>query len=197
MFELIFNEGFARVLCCANYHSFFLRSLGSLIKTAFMKKLFLLVFSYIPILISAQRNYTSAEISRLADLGKIWGILHNFHPSMARSTISTDSLVSDVAASLANDPSAANFKTCLEKMFGKLKDPLTHIVVDKNTPVKLLTNNDSLPTYRLLDDSVLYVAFPTSFGSRDSIRRINWLEPKQLEKYKAIVLDLRNANGGV
>ena len=46
--------------------------------------------------------------------------------------------------------------------------------------------------YRLLDDSVLYVAFPTSFGSRDSIRRINWLEPKQLEKYKALVLDLRN-----
>ena len=101
-------------------------------------------------------------------------------------------LVSDVAASLANDPSAANFKICLEKMFDKLKDPLTHIAIDKNAFVKLLTNNDSLPTYRLLDDSVLYVAFPTSFGSRDSIRRINWLEPKQLEKYKALVLDLRN-----
>jgi C-terminal processing protease CtpA/Prc len=157
-----------------------------------MRKLLFLVFSYIPFLISAQRNYTDAEISRLADLGKIWGILHNFHPSMARGTISTDSLVSDVAASLANDPSRANFRICLEKLFGKLKDPLTHIVIDKNSFVKLLTNHDSLPTYRLLDDSVLYVAFPTSFGSRDSIRRINWLEPKQLEKYKALVLDLRN-----
>jgi C-terminal processing protease CtpA/Prc len=157
-----------------------------------MRKLLFLVFSYIPILISAQRNYTAAEISRLADLGKIWGILHNFHPSMARGTISTDSLVFDVAASLANDPSATNFQVCIEKMFDKLKDPLTHIVIDKNTFVKLLTNNDSLPTYRLLDDSVLYVAFPTSFGSRDSIRRMNWLEPKQLEKYKALVLDLRN-----
>jgi len=157
-----------------------------------MRKLLLLVFPYFPILISAQRSYTDAGISRLADLGKIWGILHNFHPSMARGTISTDSLVSDVAASLASDPSAANFKTCLEKMFDKLKDPLTHVVTNNNAAVKLLTGNDSLPTYRLLDDSVLYVAFPTSFGSRDSIRRINWLKPKQLEKYKALVLDLRN-----
>ena len=49
-----------------------------------------------------------------------------------------------------------------------------------------------MPPYRLLDDGVLYVAFPTAFGSRDSIKRINWLEPKQLEKYKALVLDLRN-----
>ena len=72
-----------------------------------MRKFLLLVFFYLPILISAQRNYTDAEISRLADLGKIWGILHNFHPSMARGSISTDDLVSDAAANLANDPSAA------------------------------------------------------------------------------------------
>ena len=124
------------------------------------------------LLISAQRNYTEAEVSRLADLGKIWGILHNFHPSMARGSIGTDDLVSDAAASLANDPSAANFKICLEKMFNKLNDPLTHITIEKTTFVKLLTNNDSLPTYRLLDDSVLYVAFPTSFGSRDSIEKL-------------------------
>ena len=136
-----------------------------------MRKFLLLVFFYPPLLISAQRNYTEAELSRLADLGKIWGILHNFHPSMARSSISTDDLVSDAAASLANDPSAANFKICLEKMFDKLNDPLTHIAIEKATFVKLLTNNDSLPTYRLLDDSVLYVAFPTSFGSRDSITK--------------------------
>jgi len=51
----------------------------------FMRKLLVLVLFYSPILISAQRNYT-AEVSRLADLGKIWGILHNFHPSMVRGT---------------------------------------------------------------------------------------------------------------
>ena len=157
-----------------------------------MRKLLPLVLFYTPILVSAQRNYTAIEVSRLADLGKIWGILHNFHPSMARGIISTDSLVSDAAASLANDPSAANFRACLEKMLDKLKDPLTHVVIDKNTPVKLLTNHDSLPTYRSLDDSVLYVAFPTSFGSKDSITRISWLQPTQLQKYKAVVLDLRN-----
>jgi len=158
-----------------------------------MRKLLLLLFFYTPHLISGQRNYSAAEISRLADLGKIWGILHNFHPSMARGIISTDSLVSDVAASLANDPSAANFKACLEKMFARLNDRLTHVVSpDKNTIVKLLTDNDSVPSRRLLNDSILYVAFPTSLGSRDTIKRIDWLQQNQLWKYKGLVLDLRN-----
>jgi C-terminal processing protease CtpA/Prc len=158
-----------------------------------MRKLLLLVFFYSPLLISGQRNYSAAELSRLADLGKIWGILHNFHPTMARGIISSDSLVFDVAASLANDPSPGNFKTCLGKMFEKLKDPLTHVVTVNNTPVKLLMRRDSLPSYRLLEDSVLYISFPTCLGSRDTIKMMNWLEPNQLKKYKGLVLDLRNA----
>jgi C-terminal processing protease CtpA/Prc len=193
MIETIFNEVITRVHLCER--SFILlRSLGSdYDKTnAFMRKLLSLVFFCIPILVLAQRTFTTAELSRLADLGKVWGILHNFHPSMARGIISTDGLVSDVAANLANDPSAANFKICLEKMFSKLKDPLTHIIIDKRTTVKLLTGHDTLPSRRLLPDSILYVAFPTSFGSKDSIKRIDWLRLKQLEKYKAVVLDLRN-----
>ncbi|HEV8282962.1 MAG TPA: S41 family peptidase [Chitinophagaceae bacterium] len=158
-----------------------------------MKKVLLLVVFYIPILIQAQRNYTSAEISRLADLGKIWGILHNFHPSMARDIVSTDSLVSDVAESLANDPSSANFRACLEKMLAKLKDPITHVVTDKQVPVKLFTDNDSLPSYRLLADSILYVAFPTSFASNEAVSKLSWLQLQEFEKYKGLVLDLRNA----
>jgi len=158
-----------------------------------MRKLLFLFLFYAPFAIMAQRNYSAAEISRLADLGKIWGILHNFHPSMARGIVSTESLVSDVAASLANDPSPANFKTCLGQMFDKLHDPLTHVVVERNTFVKLLTANDSVPSHRLLADSILYVAFPTSLGSRDSIRQIDWLRQNQLWKYKGLVLDLRNA----
>ena len=159
-----------------------------------MRKLLVFVSFYIPMFISAQRTYSATEINRLADLGKVWGILHNFHPSMARGIINTDSLVSDVATSVANDPSAANFKTCLEKMFERLKDPLTHVVTNNNLPVKLLTGIDSLPSYRLLADSILYVSFPTSSGSKDTIKTMSWLQPKQLEKYKGLVLDLRNAN---
>jgi len=194
MIETIFNEVITRILSLRTFIHF-LRSLGYRYdKTnVFMRKLLSVVFFCIPILAAAQRTFTTVELNRLADLGKVWGILHNFHPSMARGIISTDSLVSDVAASLANDPSAANFKICLEKMLAKLKDPLTHVVVDKSRAVKLLTGNDSLPSYRLLPDSILYVAFPTSFGSKDSIKRIGWLAPKHLEKYRALVLDLRNA----
>jgi C-terminal processing protease CtpA/Prc len=162
-------------------------------QNALMRKLLALVFFYCPALVSAQRTYTTNEVSRLADLGKVWGILHNFHPSMARGIISTDSLVFDVAARLANDPSAGNFKICLEKMFEKLKDPLTHVVKDTNVPVKLLSAGDSLPSHRLLQDSVLYVSFPTSYGSRDTIKMMSWLQPNQLKKYKGLVLDLRNA----
>lgn len=158
-----------------------------------MRNLLVLALFCIPCLLSAQRSYSNAEISRLADLGKIWGILHNFHPSMARGVISTDSLVSDVAASLANDPSAANFKICLQQMFAKLNDPLTHIVTSgKNTFVKLFA--DTTPSHRLLADSILYVAYPTSLGSKDTVTRIDWLRQNQLLKYKGLILDLRNPN---
>jgi hypothetical protein len=104
-----------------------------------MRKLLVLLFIYCPTLVSAQRTYTTNELNRLADLGKGVGHLAQFHPSMARGIISTDSLVFDVAASLANDPSAGNFKICLDKMFEKLKDPLTHVVKDNKVRVKLLT----------------------------------------------------------
>ena len=157
-----------------------------------MRKLLALVFFYCPALVSAQRTYSTNEVSRLADLGKIWGILENFHPSMARARVDPDSLVFDAAASLAGDPSAGNFKTCVEKMFDKLNDPLTHVVKDSNVSVKLLSAADSLPSYRLLDDSIFYVSFPTSYGARDTIKMISWLQSGQLKRYKAVVLDLRN-----
>jgi hypothetical protein len=37
-----------------------------------MRKLLSLALFYVPLVITAQRNYSAAEISRLADLGKVW-----------------------------------------------------------------------------------------------------------------------------
>ena len=162
-----------------------------------MRKYLLILFLSFSFCLHAQKTYTAKELSRLADLGKIWGMLHNFHPEMARSVASTDSLVIDVAASLANDPSKENFEICLRTMLARVKDPLTHVVTDKTTvPVKLFTTNDSLPSYKLLADSILYVAFPTNFVFNDSIKKMEWLQPQYLGSYKGLILDLRNKTGG-
>ena len=161
--------------------------------TRLMKKYLLVILLSMPVLLQAQRKYTAIEINRIAELGKLWGILHNFHPSMARSIINTDSLVTDVAADLANDPSAANLKICLIKMLGRLQDPVTHVIEKSDTPVKLFTTNDSIPSYRLLADSILYVAFPTNYAIRDTVVKLDWLQPKKLSLYKGVILDLRKA----
>lgn len=156
-----------------------------------MRKRIFLLLCCVPFLLSAQHTYTEKEISRLADLGKVWGMLHNFHPGMARGMITTDSLVTDVAESLAKDPSADNFKKGLQTMLARLRDPLTRVVTNKDVSVKLFMK-DSLPSYQLLPESILYVSFPTIFASNDTVKKFNWLEPKQLGTYKGLILDLRN-----
>jgi hypothetical protein len=58
-----------------------------------MEHSYLLLFSILTFSFQDKEIIAQQKISRLADLGKIWGILHNFHPSMAKGFISTDSLV--------------------------------------------------------------------------------------------------------
>src|SRR6188472_3699463 len=78
--------------------------------------------------ISAQRTYSDQEIKRLADLGKLWGMLHYFHPKMGTGEIATDSLILSPTASLIADPSAENFERCIKDMLSRLHDPSTQLI---------------------------------------------------------------------
>ncbi|MBG9376143.1 hypothetical protein I5907_07850 [Panacibacter sp. DH6] len=159
-----------------------------------MRKFFLLLIISLPFTTFAQKNYSNAEIQRLAELGKVWGMLHNFSPAMARGTIATDSLITDVAEALANDPSAETLKSGLSKMLAKLHDPLTHVMHDANTTVTIFTESDSIPSYYELEGDVIYIAYPTGFAVYDTAKKLPWMNLKNLARYKGIVLDLRNKN---
>jgi hypothetical protein len=50
--------------------------------------------------VAAQRKYSMQEINRLADLGKLWGMVHYFHPKMGTGEVATDSLILGPAASI-------------------------------------------------------------------------------------------------
>ena len=159
-----------------------------------MKKHFLFLIILLPLITFSQKNYSNQEIQRLEELGKVWGILHNFSPAMARGVIATDSLVTDVAEALVNDPSAETLKNGLTKMLSRIQDPLTHVITDANTTIQLFTENDSIPSQYELQGDVLYIAFPTSFAVYDTAKKLPWMELKNLASYKGIVLDLRNKN---
>ena len=52
-----------------------------------MRILILLMTSLIVSAINGQRTYSEQEIKRLADLGRLWGMLHYFHPKMGTGEI--------------------------------------------------------------------------------------------------------------
>lgn len=160
-------------------------------------RLFLCLLFLLPVFTHAQRSYKPEEINRLADLGRLWGILHYFHPAMADGSITTESLVVDNAASLANDPSAENFKRVVADMLGKLKDPFTRIVTGPaNTPVtyNIFSSHPDSVTVHHLDNGVVYVACPTAAVKNAKTFQNDELSVTELSKSKGIVFDFRNRN---
>lgn len=161
-------------------------------------RLFLCLLFLLPVFTHAQRSYKPEEINRLADLGRLWGILHYFHPAMADGSITTESLVVDNAASLANDPSAENFKRVVADMLGKLKDPFTRIVTGPaNTPVtyNIFSSHPDSVTVHHLDNGVVYVGCPVSAMNARNLLEQKELSIGELAKSKGIIFDLRNRDG--
>lgn len=145
----------------------------------------------LPVFVYAQRTYKPEEISRLADLGRLWGILHYFHPAMADGSILTESLVVDNAASLANDPSAENFKRVVGGMLGRLKDGHTRIYsAPDEAKTNLFADSDSIKIYRL-SNGVLYIACPVSVMKKSNPFQRMELSVAELAKTKGVVFDIR------
>lgn len=144
--------------------------------------------------VTAQRTYSELEIKRLADLGRLWGMLHYFHPKMATGEIATDSLILSPTASLIADPSAENFERCVKDMLSRLNDPSTQLI-KKLVPTSslLFTSDPYKPAVHKLPNDIWYFAFPTAAAKWDNIISQQGLIPSQWDSAKAIILDLRNA----
>src|SRR4030095_6464447 len=94
----------------------------------YMRFIFISIFLITLSSVEAQRIYSDQEINRLADLGRLWGMVHYFHPKMGTGEINTDSLMLSPTASLIADPSAANFERCVKDMLDRLNDPSTQLL---------------------------------------------------------------------
>jgi C-terminal processing protease CtpA/Prc len=165
----------------------------SLMQTLFMKLLscLILCISFSANLL-AQKKYSEEELGRIADLGRIWGMVHYFHPSMGSGSIATDSLIVDVAEKLAKNPTEANYKECLATMLNRLNDPATTIQMsNQKGSVTIAQKSGTTIQYRVLQGNVLYVALPSFFTSEAMIEKVMDLVTR-FSDYSGLIFDLRN-----
>lgn len=162
-----------------------------------MRILASLLAIYCTLNVTAQRTYSDQETKRLADLGRLWGMLHYFHPKMGTGEIVTDSLILTPAASLIADPSAENFKRCIASMLARLNDPSTNLRSEKaSLPTILFTTAPKNSAIHKLPDGTSYIAFPTeALQAGGDPFMIPGLRKSDWDSAKAIILDIRNDTG--
>ncbi len=158
-----------------------------------MKKYVLLLFTIaFYTSTTAQKTYTKEELLRLQDLGRLWGMVHYFHPAMGTGRIVTDSLIISNAASLAANPSAQNFTTVVTNMLAQLNDPATGIkTVSKSTNAVLFTSKNEA-VVKKFPNGYWYIALPTAALENEATLAVPSLMPDAWDSAKGIVLDLRN-----
>lgn len=163
-----------------------------------MKKTILSVIVLMGFLKSLGQTPDAAAIRRIGDYGKLWAVLDLFHPQMAYGTINRDSLFADNIGDLLKDPSAANFKTAVQKMISRLGDGQTIIENESSIP------GDSIylpkrSLLRWLPDSIALLHIDLDFMVRSVDDFSGATLPKLIDSIKGargLVLDFRKTKAG-
>jgi len=132
----------------------------------------------------SQQSLTKEQINRLADAGKVYGIVKYFHPYLQYKTLNWDSVFAANVEGLIGSKSKEEYGDVMQRMLSVLNDNLTCVV---STPQA--NNNDSVRTtsYKI-KDSLLYVSLNDVTG--DSYYKI--VEAYQnLDKVKGVIYDMR------
>ena len=133
----------------------------------------------------AQQSLTEEQINRLADAGKVYGLVKYFHPFLQYKNINWDSVFAANVEGIIGAKSKREYGDVLKRMLSVLDDNLTCIV---SAPQP--NNNDSARTtsYKI-KDSLLYVSMNDI--TDDSYNKI--VEAYQnLDKVKGVIYDMRN-----
>jgi hypothetical protein len=133
----------------------------------------------------AQQSLTTEQINRLADAGKVYGLVKYFHPYLQYKTLNWDSVFAANVEGIIVAKSKEEYSDVMQRMLSVLNDNLTCVV---STPQA--NNNDSVRTtsYKI-KDSLLYVSMNDITG--DSYNKI--VEACQnLDKVKGVIYDMRN-----
>jgi carboxyl-terminal processing protease len=142
-----------------------------------------------------QKIFSNSELERIASVGKVWGMLHYFHPNMGSGKIVTDSLVIRNAARLAADPSPNNFKLVMSDMLSQVQDPATYLddkkIRDSCIIFSPLANKAAVKKY---DNGYWYIAMPTASCADENTVNMPGVLPAGWSEAKGVVIDLRNSN---
>ncbi|WP_379091564.1 hypothetical protein [Pedobacter sp. UC225_65] len=133
----------------------------------------------------------SLQVKRIADLGRVWGVINYFHPEAGKGKLNIDSLLLQNIAPLISGGSSLEFRTALNAMLKKLNDPDTKILELQD--IREQTRHYPLKTnfYKTkLKGSVSYLAVPQQVFEK-SFTLDSALNFKELPgRY---VIDLRNS----
>ena len=133
----------------------------------------------------------SIQIARIADFGKVWGVINYFHPAAGKGILNTDSLVIANVEPLITNPTSVNFKRSLAAMFSMLADPYSGIIkkVIPENKSTLHKSERSLIFKSTLPSGELYLAAPQEVFQKQ-------LTPDSLLSailpFSSIIIDLRN-----
>lgn len=135
-------------------------------------------------------RYDSAAINRLADFGRVWGVIRYFHPRAGKGTLDMDSLVIDYLEPLLVSPTPMNFQRALGHVFARLGDPHSGIVTpNSRSPHTTWFKERPHLVHKQLPTGEGYLALSQQ-ACQKPIRTDSLLE--QLNRQSMVVVDLRN-----
>lgn len=132
----------------------------------------------------------SLQVKRIADIGRVWGVINYFHPEAGKGELNIDSLLLQNIAPLISGGSSVDFRTVLNAMLKKLNDPNTKILEVLNTQEQIRHYPLKLTFYKgILKENVSYLAVPQQ-AFKKSFTLDSALNANELQG--PCVIDLRN-----
>ena len=140
---------------------------------------------------NAPPSLDASAVSRLRVLGRVWGDVKYFHPSLAYRDVDWDgALVASVPFALAAS-SESEFVAAVDRMLEALEDPVT-TVVPKTSYVPVPQSVD--PSWSSTTDGILVLSIPDANGltTQTGHKKMQSLG-QDLGKARAVLLDLRSS----
>lgn len=133
-----------------------------------------------------------AQTDRIADFGKVWGVINYFHPVSGKGILNTDSLVIHNIGALFKNANSTNFRQALNGMFADVGDHqsgiITSIENDNLTPNRTERN---VPNILTLQSNALYLNIPQKVFQSNA--KPDSLLKAALSDHQLFVVDLRNS----
>lgn len=133
--------------------------------------------------------WDSNAISRIADIGKLWGVIKYFHPEILKGSFDPDQLVLHNIHSLLISPTKQNYLVAINGILAMLHDPGSRILANKASGGEY-HYQPSASSFDTKDGS--YLALSQSLFSKRATLD-SFLTAPVLKKQR-IIIDLRNSS---